>query len=73
MWPGMPIKIGKFAMIVDWPDQVPLFNIEYRTKTTRDTQFSTLFVANKIIGPFYWLSQYRMEVLKNDFQKRQRL
>jgi hypothetical protein len=65
VWPDILIKIGKFAVIVDWPDAMKMITIQYKTLPTRETYFTTLLFVKKIFGPVYWLSEYRAEVIKD--------
>jgi hypothetical protein len=65
IWPDILLKVGKMAVIIDWPDQGSLLNINYKTKSSRSTYFSVLVIARKLFGPFYWLKEYHAEVLKD--------
>lgn len=70
VWPDIVFKFFKLAVIVDWPDQVPIMSFKYNTRHTRDTYFSTMIIARRLFGPVYWLKELHMEVLR-DVKKRE--
>jgi hypothetical protein len=66
VWPDIVFKFFKLAIIIDWPDQIPILTIKYNTRHSRETYFSTMILAKRIIGPVYWLKELHMEVVRDD-------
>lgn len=65
VWPDILFKFFRLAVIIDWPDRVPIITIKYNTLHTRETYFSTMVLAKRLFGPVYWLKEMHMEVVRD--------
>ena len=64
VWPSIPFKFFKLAIIIDWPDRLGLITIKYHTHPRRNTYFQTFTTARHLFGPFYWMGEHRAEVVR---------
>jgi hypothetical protein len=69
-FPSIPVKLWKFALIFDYEDGGPLFDITFRKMNNKTTHFHTMVLARQLYGPIYWLKEYYMEVLNESKSKK---
>lgn len=65
-WPQIIFKFYNLAIIVHWPDKIPMYWTSFKTVKARRTKFVTHVWVTKLIGPVYWLDEFHLEVIKKD-------